>query len=344
MKAAERTRLKVLDTVTVSQLEEAVKSGFRHLGHRSLEKLFSNLDTMSWKTSMSNHVVEVAAMEPFLTELLHVCSNGMLPNAWLLKALRSLHAEQKFEMKRPQVAPANWEDSCLSYLVLRLRQITGKLRDMAASLTLWKQVTKKATSSQERALAKLCKIINPRFDGSESTESLALQLGGQGTETLALLQLGGEEAAAEDTLIEETFRKLRANVAETAEAPSSCTGPAPNPAPGLGFMGVARQRALQAAFDGSPAKPLTKRQRAEAGETAEDEEPPKPPKVLKKPSVRRPAAALEPHRTSDPDIQRFGCTKCRSLPFGCGQCKKWAEKGRRNYFTEKGEVAQKKQA
>ena len=125
MKAAERTRLKVLDTVTVSQLEEAVKSGFRHLGHRSLEKLFSNLDTMSWKTSMSNHVVEVAAMEPFLTELLHVCSNGMLPNAWLLKALRSLHAEQKFEMKRPQVAPANWEDSCLSYLVLRLRQITG---------------------------------------------------------------------------------------------------------------------------------------------------------------------------------------------------------------------------
>ena len=346
MKAAEKTRLKVLGTVTVSQLEQAVKTGFRHLGHTSLERLFVNLDSMSWKTSMSSHLVEVAAMEPLLTELLCVCSNGMLPNALLLKALRSIHAEQRFEMKRPQVAPANWEDSCLSYLVLRLRQITGKLREMASSLTLWKQVTKKATSFQERALAKLCKIINPRFDGNgQGSETLALQYGGQGTETFPL-QLGGDEPTAEDTLIEETFRKLRANVAGAAQEPSSSSqGPALDPQPqGLGFMEVARQRALQAALEGSPAKPLTKRQRAEAEETAEAEEPPKPPKVLKKPSFRRPAAALEPDKTSDPDIERYGCAKCRSLRFGCGQCKKWAETGHRNYFfTDKREVAQKKQ-
>ena len=179
---------------------------------------------------------------------------------------------------------------------------------------------------------------------------MALQLGGDEAAATLALPLGGDEAdAAEDTLIEDTFRKLRAKVAETAETaeePSSSNrAPALNPQPhGLGFMGVARQRALQAAFESSPAKPLTKRQRADALQTAEVEEPTKPPKVLKKPSFRRPAAALEPDRTSDPDIERYGCGKCRSLRFGCGQCKKWAERGHRNYFfTEKGEVAQKKQ-
>ena len=38
MKAAEKTRLKVLDTVTVSQLEQAVKTGFRHLGHKAVRQ------------------------------------------------------------------------------------------------------------------------------------------------------------------------------------------------------------------------------------------------------------------------------------------------------------------
>ena len=75
-------------------------------------------------------------MEPLLTELLHVCNNGMLPSNLLKKAFSSVHADERFEMKKPQVAPANWEDSCLSYLVLRLRQITGKLRDMASRVVL----------------------------------------------------------------------------------------------------------------------------------------------------------------------------------------------------------------
>ena len=46
MEIASRTRLKVLDTVSVSKLQEGIEQGLLQMGHRSLETMVNGLETM----------------------------------------------------------------------------------------------------------------------------------------------------------------------------------------------------------------------------------------------------------------------------------------------------------
>ena len=91
---AGRERLKVLPTVSVRALQDALQKGFEALGHRNLLLLVPMLEGMNWKTSACKHACAYVHLEHVLKPLLSVCSNGLLPDAMLLNAFHALNAEQ----------------------------------------------------------------------------------------------------------------------------------------------------------------------------------------------------------------------------------------------------------
>ena len=165
MEIAARTRLKVLDTVTVSKLQEGIEQGLLQMGHRSLETMGNGLESMTWKTSITGHLAQVCAMEGLLTSLLQICSNGLLPHKMLETALLSCHHDKKFEMSRPANATGpNWQEACIRYLMLRLRMITAKVRDIAVDEKERAKMLKKTSVQQRNCILKLCRIINPGLE------------------------------------------------------------------------------------------------------------------------------------------------------------------------------------
>ena len=339
MELSVRSRMRVLETVTVSKLQEATEEGLKQLGHRSLERLIHGLDNMTWKTALTGHLPQVCAMEALLLCLLHVCTNGLLPHKMLEKALLACHSASNFDMNKPANATGpNWKETCIKYLLMRLRMITAKIRELAGNKRLREQVFKKTSQQQQQSLMKLCRVINPELQECQSTEqTLAVQDG----------QTSDEERA-----IEANFKLLTAETPERVPATvSSASSSAKKPS--SDFLSEATKRALQAAMATSPAKPLSKKARMEAAREpeaaeeaeAEAEEPP----VLKKPACRKhfkkPDAAKQEELFADGfPLEHYGCSRCRKKPHGCSQCKAWAVEGRKGYFiTSTGKVARKKQ-
>ena len=343
MELSVRTRMRVLETVTVSKLQEATEEGLKQLGHRSLERLIHGLDNMTWKTALTGHLPQICAMEALLLCLLHVCSNGLLPHKMLEKALFACHSASNFEMNKPANATGpNWKETCIKYLLMRLRMITAKIRELAGNQRLREQVFKKTSQQQQQSLMKLCRVINPELQECQSTEqTLAVQDG---------------HTSDEERAIEANFKLLTAQTAERVPATvSSASSSAKKPS--SDFLSEATKRALQAAMATSPAKPLSKKARMEAAqepeaarepeaaEEAEAEAEADEPQVLKKPACRKPAAAKQEELFADGfPLEHYGCSRCRKKPHGCSQCKAWAVEGHRGYFvTSTGKIARKKQ-
>ncbi len=82
----EKTRLKVLPSVTVSASEEAIQDGFKTLGHRNIKVLSMHLDKITWKTASSKHLPAFIAVFPLLLQIFMVCKNGVIPASSLEKA------------------------------------------------------------------------------------------------------------------------------------------------------------------------------------------------------------------------------------------------------------------
>ena len=59
---------------------------FLQVGHHDLVVLTSTCSGMSWKTSASKHLSAFVNLFPILVELLHLCYNGLAPDAMLQKA------------------------------------------------------------------------------------------------------------------------------------------------------------------------------------------------------------------------------------------------------------------
>ena len=93
---------------------------------------------------------------------------------------------------------------------------------------------------------------------------------------------------------------------------------------------------------------MSKKARLEAVSEAKK----KPAAAFKRPAAAPAAApAAEPAaeeaavlREDGILLERYGCSKCRSLLGGCGRCKKFAAIGKNGYIvTSQGHIAQKKQ-
>lgn len=356
MEIATRTRLKVLDTVSVSKLQEGIEQGLLQMGHRSLETMVNGLETMSWKTSMTGHLAQICAMEGLLICLLQICSNGLLPHKMLENALLSCHQSKKFEMSRPANATGpNWQEACIKYLMLRLRMITAKVREIAVDEKERTKVLKKTSVQQRDCLLKLCRIINPGLAGMQT----------QGNAALPLRDMA-EDTSDDEKQIESNFWLLLGPSASSALVPAQSSPAEPSassalvpaesspaePSTSSGFLERANKRALEAALACSPLKPMSKKARLEAVSEAKK----KPAAAFKRPAAA-PAAAPAAEPAAEPPaeeaavlredgilLERYGCSKCRSLLGGCGRCKKFAAIGKNGYIvTSQGHIAQKKQ-
>ncbi|CAE6962075.1 unnamed protein product [Symbiodinium sp. CCMP2592] len=366
MEVVGRTRLKVLDSVTAPKLQGAIEEGLKHMGHRSLERMVCGLENMSWKTAITGHVAQICAMEGLLICLLGICSNGLLPHKMLETALLSCHKATPFEMSRPANATGpNWQDACIKYLMLRLRMITGKIREIAVDEKERAKALKKTSLQQQACILKLCRILNP---------GLAALPADSGTGPLPLqLVPEANDSSEDERQIERNFKLLLGpsdgqrslagtSAAATLQLAQGSTEPAQGSTEPSSFLERANKRALAAALACSPAKPMSKKARMETIAEARNSSP----GVLKKPAAakgacKRPAAAEpvvraaaeEPTRGEPAKevlqedgilLTRYGCTKDRGLLFGCSQCKKWAADGKHRYIVlSSGHIAQKKQ-
>ena len=347
---AGKTRMKVLPDVTVSKLETAIEKGMEGLRHRSLDRCLAGLDDMTWKTALATHASQLCSLEPLLRELLKVCQNGMLPNANLLKDLQASHERKSFEAVRPSHALGNqWFQSLLSFFMLRLRMLTGKLRDLATDKQLRTVFFKKASSHQQGLVLGLLRIIKPELE--MNLEDLA----GEAEESTA--GKVEEDLQSEDEReIERNFLLFhRPKAVEQALVPVSAPKTPSAPSSGSvlagpgGFMQKATKRALEAAFATSPAKPMSKEERLQALQASA---PVKKRPSMKRPAASLPAAAAEPavpaaaaevEARGDPeDLLRWGCSKCRSLVYGCRRCRDFALRGHNRYVrTADGKIYRK---
>ena len=122
---AGRERLKVLPTVSVRALQDALQKGFEALGHRNLLLLVPMLEGMNWKTSACKHACAYVHLEHVLKPLLSVCSNGLLPDAMLLNAFHALNAEQPFQWNK-EVSP----QATVVFFFMKIRQMVAKVREL----------------------------------------------------------------------------------------------------------------------------------------------------------------------------------------------------------------------
>ena len=165
---ASQERLKVLPTVSVRNLQDALKKGFQALGHRSLLVFLPLLEGMNWKTAASKHAAAFVQLEPVLKPLLEVCRNGLLPDAMLLSAFYALSKDEKFEFPQEVSVQAT---SC--FFFLKIRQMVAKLRDLVTLHGAWEVLAKKLTEQQHDVLARLCRCLSPTFLTSSPTEEPA---------------------------------------------------------------------------------------------------------------------------------------------------------------------------
>ena len=348
---AAKARLKVLPEVTVSKLETAIDRGMENLRHRSLDRCLTGLDDMSWKTALATHAAQLCNLEPLLRELLKVCQNGWLPNSNLLKALQACHERKNFEAVRPSHALGDqWLQSTLSYFMLRLRMMTGKLRDLTDSKHLRKSFFKRASKQQQQLVLGLLQIIKPDLQVSlEDSDGEAMSTACRANEDPQLLSDDERQIERNFLQLQRPSKAVEHLALVPANAPSAPSSSARPAGPGS-FMQSACRRALEAAFATSPAKPMSMEERLQALQASTA--------PLKRPSMKRPAAALPaaaaaaaepavpaaaPREGEPEDFHRWGCSKCRSLVHGCGRCKKFADRGHNRYVrTEDGKIYQKK--
>ena len=362
MMSVTKSRLKMLAEVTAPKLQEAVEQGLLLLQHRSLERLVQGLENMSWTTAISNHVSQIVAMECLLVCLLTVCSNGLVPQKLLEIALVAAHSHKQFEMSKPENAVGpKLQEACLAYLGLRLRMIAGKLRDLSKSEKARAQAFKKISLQQKNSLLKLCRILEPNVDQKHSSQDDT-----QESQESSLVPIPLQNPDT-DHAIEQQWRDIMLvtptkNILVTPKKENATS--AINSSQSIGaqdnFLQRATKRALEAAFEETPAKPLTKKQR-QAEQTAVCKKP--AAQVLKKPSCKNansdhtsaPADCKKKEKLPQPTkpaaelladgfpLQRWGCSKCRSSRIGCGRCRDFAARHYKNYFvTLEGWIAQKK--
>ena len=163
---AGRERLKVLPTVSVRALQDALQKGFEALGHRNLLLLVPMLEGMNWKTSACKHACAYVHLEHLLKPLLSVCSNGLLPDAMLLNAFHALNAEQPFQWNK-EVSP----QATVVFFFMKIRQMVAKVRELVTCRSAWETLAKKLTTPQHETFARLGRCICPTFLVSDAQDS-----------------------------------------------------------------------------------------------------------------------------------------------------------------------------
>ncbi|CAE7318475.1 unnamed protein product [Symbiodinium sp. CCMP2592] len=298
------------ERVTVSKLETAIEKGMENLRHRSLDRCLAGLDDMTWKTALATHVAQFCSLEPLLHQLLKVCHNGLLPNSLLLKALQACHSRNNFEAVRPSHALGEqWLQSALSYFMLRLRMMTGKLRDLIDNEQLRKSFFSRAIKHQQELILGLLQIIKPELQVQDSD-------GAAKPWTACGANEDPQMPSEDEREIEKNFLELQRPSKAADHLACECT---------------------------QCCKFQQHEERLQALQTSTA--------PLKRPSMKRPAAALAaapaadaepavpaavPREGEPEDFYRWGCSKCRSLVHGCGRCKDFADRGHNRYVRTEG--------
>ena len=238
--------------------------------------------------------------------------------------------------------------------MLRLRMLTGKLRDLTTHKQARNIFFKNASQQQQALVLGLLRIMKPNLDlKSEDVDGEAQpSTAGRGEEELELTSENEREIERNFQLFHRPSKAVEQALVPVS-APSAPSSGSRFAGPG-GFMQNATKRALEAAFATSPAKPMSKTERLEALQASGP--------VKKRPSMKRPAVALpaapaaeaepavpaaaaevEPREEDPEDLLRWGCSKCRSLVYGCGRCRDFALRGYNRYVrTADGKIYQRK--
>lgn len=150
-------RIKASPDITVSALEDALKQGFDQIGHRNLSALTPQLEGMSWKTSPAKHLQAFVILCPILQALLGVCKNGLVPDAKLQSAMRACHDKEIF------VCLSEGYQALSNYVLLRLRQMAAKIRDLISGSNAWEVLSRKCNNQQKDVFIRLIRCICPAF-------------------------------------------------------------------------------------------------------------------------------------------------------------------------------------
>ena len=99
---------------------------------------------MLWKTAASSHLAAYLMMAPLLISLFGVCSNGLLPDAMLQKAMLACHHEIPFAC-----GEGVGLEAAMTYFLLKMRQLAAKLRSLQyVRMECFKPETDSATARE----------------------------------------------------------------------------------------------------------------------------------------------------------------------------------------------------
>lgn len=113
---------------------------------------------MSWKTAASRHLPAYLMVAPLLISLSGVCSNGLLPDAMLQKAMLACHHEIPFACGEGVSLEA-----AMTYFLLKMRQLAAKLRSLLASTSEWNALSRKLTQPQRESFLAMLRALQPGF-------------------------------------------------------------------------------------------------------------------------------------------------------------------------------------
>ena len=113
---------------------------------------------MSWKTAASRYLPAYLMVAPLLISLSGVCSNGLLPDAMLQKAMLACHHEIPFACGEGVSLEA-----AMTYFLLKMRQLAAKLRSLLASTSEWNALSRKLTQPQRESFLAMLRALQPGF-------------------------------------------------------------------------------------------------------------------------------------------------------------------------------------
>lgn len=113
---------------------------------------------MLWKTAASRHLPAYLMVAPLLISLFGVCSNGLLPDAMLQKAMLACHHEIPFAC-----GEGVGLEAAMTYFLLKMRQLAAKLRSLLASTSEWNALSRKLTQPQRESFLAMLRALQPGF-------------------------------------------------------------------------------------------------------------------------------------------------------------------------------------
>ena len=232
---------------------------------------------MTWKTALSKHTAAVVNMAPLTHALFNTRANGLVPDSMLQSALSNVYKNNKIQISEPLMKPPGWEKAMLQYFNLRTRMVASKIREVAFAPSIWQASTKKVSQAELAKLEALCLRLNPKFTTSAAEDTLlqgALALQPKKT------QQEDHESAASSQLVQTP--EPRCSTKRQAEQNEEDD-----------FQDRATLWALQAAWQASPEKPMSNKEKLSLVEKGRQSAPAaqKKPACAEKTRLKKPACA-----------------------------------------------------